>query len=219
MDEIRIILDNGQMIVAAFGITASSWIAAVALGIVLGCLIAILQLFAGKWIAAVLRIYIEILRTIPFLILLFLLYYGGPSFGLRLNAFGAGVVSLGVYGSAYFAEIFRAGFLAIPKGQMEAADCLGITRLTAVRRIQIPQMLAMILPALVNMVIILSKETAVLSIITVPELTAVLTQIGSENFIYLAPLAVLCAAYLILVGLTQKLGALAEARAGRFLRR
>lgn len=217
MDELTILLDNWPDIISGFGITIASWAGAVLIGMIVGCLLAIMQLSAGRTVAAILRAYIEILRTIPFLILLFLLYYGGPSLGIRLQAFSAGVVSLGIYGSAYFAEIFRSGFLSVPRGQVEAADCLGITRIATVWRIQIPQMLVVIVPALINMIIILSKETAVLSIITVPELTAVLTQIGSQNLVYLGPLVTLCVCYLILVGITQKLGSWVEIKVGKYL--
>ncbi|CAM5778206.1 amino acid ABC transporter permease [Castellaniella caeni] len=219
MQEINVIIDNWPTIASGLSITVLSWLGAVVLGIVLGCAIAVLQLFAGRFIANILRVYIEFLRSVPDLILLFLLYYGGPSFGLTLDALSSGIVALGIYGSAYFAEIFRAGFMAVPKGQIEAADCLGITRLATVWRIQIPQMLVMILPPLTNMIIFLSKETAILSIITVPELTAVLTGLSSEKFIFMAPLALLCIAYLALGAVAQKLGASVEHRVGRFLRR
>jgi polar amino acid transport system permease protein len=219
MQEISVIVDNWSIIASGLGITVLSWLGAVVLGIVLGCAIAILQLFAGRFFTRVLRIYIEFLRSVPDLILLFLLYYGGPSFGLKLDALSSGIVALGIYGSAYFAEIFRAGFMAVPKGQIEAADCLGITRLATVRRIQIPQMLVMILPPLTNMIIFLSKETAILSIITVPELTAVLTGLSSEKFVFMGPLALLCIAYLALGAVTQKLGSSVETHVGRFLQR
>lgn len=209
----------GPQLLSAFGYTLFSWVVAVLLGMALGALIAVIQLYAGPWIRALLRAYIEILRTTPFLVQLFLLYYGGPSFGLSLDALSVGVLALGVYGSAYFAEIFRSGFLSVPLGQVEAADCLGLSRFDTVRRIRLPQMLVIITPALVNMIIILSKETSVLSIITVPELTAILTQIGSEQFIYVQTTLILCFCYLLLVGVTQKLGSWAEVRVGRFLQR
>ncbi len=209
---------SGQ-ILDGFGVTIISWIGAVALGMAVGFVIAVLQLFTGRWVRAVLRVYIEILRTTPFLVQLFILYYGGPNFGVSLSAMDAGIVSLALYGSAYFAEIFRSGFLSVPAGQVEAADCLGLSRISTIWRVQLPQMLVIITPALINMIIILSKETSVLSIITVPELTAVLTQIGSEQFIYVETTLVLCVCYLILVAITQKLGGWAELKASRYLQR
>ncbi|MGB6008165.1 MAG: amino acid ABC transporter permease [Castellaniella sp.] len=217
--DFSLISQYGSQILDGFGITIISWIGAVALGMAVGFVIAVLQLFTGRWIRAVLRVYIEVLRTTPFLVQLFILYYGGPNFGVSLSAMDAGVVSLALYGSAYFAEIFRSGFLSVPQGQLEAADCLGLSRLNTIWRVQLPQMLVIITPALINMIIILSKETSVLSIITVPELTAVLTQIGSEQFIYVETTLVLCVCYLILVAITQKLGGWAELKASRYLQR
>lgn len=209
----------GVQVLNGFGVTVISWVGAVFLGIAAGLLIAIMQVYGWWWVRAILRIYIEILRTTPFLVQLFILYYGGPSVGISLDAIDCGIVSLSLYGSAYFAEIFRSGFLSVPRGQLEAAGCLGLTRLQIVWRVELPQMLVIITPALVNMIIILSKETSVLSIITVPELTAILTQIGSEQFIYVETTLILCICYLILVGITQKAGNWTEAKVSRFLQR
>lgn len=217
MSGAAILWQYAPQILAGFGTTLITWVGAVALGVAIGFLIAVLQLHAGRLLRGVLRIYIEVLRTTPFLVQLFVLYYGGPSIGISLDALDAGIVSLAVYGSAYFAEIFRSGFQSVPRGHIEAAQCLGMSRATIVWRIQLPQMLVIITPALINLIIILSKETSVLSIITIPELTAVLTQIGSEQFIYVQTMLVLSACYLLLVAITQKLGNWVELRANRFL--
>ncbi|CAM2139931.1 polar amino acid transport system permease protein [Pararobbsia alpina] len=197
-------------------LTLGTWAAGVSIGLLLGFVIAVIQLFAGKGVRGVLRAYIELFRGTPFLIQLFLLYYGGPNFGLTLEPMTAGVLGLGLYGSAYFAEVFRAGFQSVPKGHLEAAECLGLSRWQAVTRIQLPQMLVIIVPALTNLIIVLSKETAVLSIVTVPELTFVLTGIGTESFAFVETLLVLCVCYLALVELTSRTGTWAERRLARF---
>jgi len=206
-------------ILQGFLTTIGTWLAAVALGLVLGFIIAVVQRYSGRWVRAVLRVYIEVLRTTPFLVQLFILYYGGPSVGIELSAMTAGVVALAVYGSAYFAEAFRSGFNAVSRGHIEAAQCLGFSRFDIVWRIQLPQMLVIITPTLINLIIILSKETSILSIVTVPELTAVLTQIGSEQFMYVETTLILCACYLLLVAVTGRAGRWAEIRASRYLAR
>lgn len=213
------IADYWPEILNGFLTTIGTWLAAVALGLVLGFLIAVVQQYSGRWIRAMLRIYIEALRTTPFLIQLFILYYGGPSFGIELSAVTAGVVALAVYGSAYFAEAFRSGFNSVSRGHIEAAQCLGFSRFDIVWRVQLPQMLVIITPTLINLIIILSKETSILSIVTVPELTAVLTQIGSEQFLYVETMLILCACYLLLVAVTGRFGRWAELRASRYLAR
>ncbi|MGZ7456741.1 amino acid ABC transporter permease [Pseudomonas sp. Ma2-10] len=214
-----IITDHLGEIAQGFMITLGTWSAGVALGLILGMLIAVAQLFGNSLVRAPLRAFIEMIRSTPFLVQLFLVYYGGPSFGLNLDPIPAGILGLGIYGSVYFAEIFRSGFQSVARGQLEAADCLGITRLQCITRIQIPQMLVIILPALVNLITILCKETAVLSIITIPELTMVLTGIGSETFAFVETLLVLCIGYLLLVEACSRLGMLLEVRVGRFMQK
>jgi polar amino acid transport system permease protein len=214
-----IFTDHLSDIGSGFLVTLGTWSSGVVLGLALGMLIAIAQVFGNGFVRAPLRVFIELIRSTPFLVQLFLVYYGGPSFGISLDPIPAGILGLGVYGSVYFAEIFRTGFQSVARGQLEAADCLGITRLQCIWRIQVPQMLVMILPALVNMVTVLCKETAVLSIITIPELTMVVTGIGSETFAFVETLLMLCIGYLILVELCSRLGMLLETRVGRFLSR
>lgn len=214
-----IITDHLGDIGSGFLVTLGTWSSGVVLGIALGMLIAVAQVFGNRLVRAPLRVFIELIRSTPFLVQLFLLYYGGPSFGLSLDPIPAGILGLGVYGSVYFAEIFRSGFESVARGQLEAADCLGITRLQCIWRIQVPQMLVIILPALVNMITVLCKETAVLSIITIPELTMVLTGIGSETFAFVETLLMLCIGYLILVEACSRLGMLLETRVGRFMKK
>ncbi|NBB10018.1 amino acid ABC transporter permease [Pseudomonas sp. SLFW] len=213
----KIITDHLDDIGSGFLVTLGTWSSGVVLGIVLGMLIAVAQIFGNNLVRAPLRVFIELIRSTPFLVQLFLVYYGGPSFGLSLDPIPAGILGLGVYGSVYFAEIFRSGFDSVARGQLEAADCLGITRLQCIWRIQVPQMLVIILPALINMITVLCKETAVLSIITIPELTMVLTGIGSETFAFVETLLMLCIGYLILVELCSRLGMFLESRVGRFM--
>ena len=215
----RIITDHLDEIGSGFMITLGTWTAGVALGLGLGLLIAVAQLFGNRLVRAPLRVFIELIRSTPFLVQLFLIYYAGPAFGLSLDPIPAGVLGLGIYGSVYFAEIFRTGFQSVPRGQLEAADTLGISRWQCILRIQVPQMLVIILPALVNLVTILCKETAVLSIITIPELTMVLTGIGSETFAFVETLLVLCIGYLLLVEACSRLGMFLEHKVGRFMNR
>jgi len=214
-----IITDHLGDIGSGFLVTLGTWSSGVVLGMALGMLIAVVQVFGNRLVRAPLRVFIELIRSTPFLVQLFLLYYGGPSFGLSLDPIPAGILGLGVYGSVYFAEIFRTGFESVARGQLEAADCLGITRLQCIWRIQVPQMLVIILPALINMITVLCKETAVLSIITIPELTMVLTGIGSETFAFVETLLMLCIGYLILVELCSRLGMFLERRVGHFMNR
>jgi polar amino acid transport system permease protein len=214
---LSVIGSNLPQIGAGFVTTLGMWLVSVALGAALGLGVALIQQVGGTVVRAIIRAYVELFRGTPFLVQLFLLYYGGPAFGLTLTPIVAGVVSLTLYGGAYFAEVFRGGFASVPKGHLEAAACLGLSRWQAIWRIQLPQMLALILPALSNLTIVLSKETAVLSVVTVPELTFVLTGIGSATFAYVQTLLMLSVCYLALVELATYAGNRAERRVSRFL--
>jgi polar amino acid transport system permease protein len=217
--DIQIIIDRMPEILSAFGITLWMTAAACMIAMVVGLLVS-LGLTAKTFVICYpTRLYVEIFRTTPFLIQLFILYYGGPSVGLSLEPIEAGIIGLALYGSAYYAEIFRAGFLAVPKGHIEAAQIMGFSFLQIIWRVQIPQMMVLIVPGLVNMSIILSKETAVFSIITIPELTFVLTGIGSETYAYAETLLVLSIAYLILSEVASRFGSLAEKRLSIYLER
>ncbi|EGB14636.1 polar amino acid ABC transporter, inner membrane subunit [Pseudodesulfovibrio mercurii] len=152
-----------------------------------------------KFLRAACRLYVNIFRGTPLLVQLFLLFYGGPLFGLRLSAIATGILGLAAYGGAYFAEIYRAGFQSIPPGQIEAARDLGLSRWQIVRHIQLPQMLTLILPPLTNQAIIIVKESAILSIITVPELTTAAVKVSTTTFSIVEPYLLLAAAYWLIV--------------------
>lgn len=216
--DLSVIADHAGEIVSGFLVTLWTWAAGVVLGALLGFALALLMRGGGIVRGAV-RGFVELFRGTPFLVQLFILYYGGPSFGLVLEPLGAGLLGLILYGAAYFAEIFRAGFAAVPKGQVEAAALVGLSRALILRRIVLPQMLVVVLPALVNLVIILTKETAVLSIVTIPELTFVVRGIGNATFAYFETTLVLALIYWGLVEATAAFGLWAERRVGRFVAR
>lgn len=196
------------------GLVTTAWICALAtvLGIAVGLILASLEAAGIKPLRWAVRTYIEIMRGLPILILLFVLYYGGPGIGVRLDAETVGVFGLGFYGAAYFAEIFRSGFQSIPKGQIEAARVAGLTSTQIVRHIKLPQMLVLITPPMVNQVIILIKESAVLSIITVAELTKNTTQFVNETYAVIQPYLAAALLYWLLVEAVAQLGKFVERR-------
>ncbi len=121
-----------------------------------------------RWSA---QFYIWFIRGTPTLIQIFIVYFGLPSFGLRLSPFTAGVLALGAASGAYVAEVIRSGLNAIPKGQYDAADALGLGRIDKLRFVILPQVVRIIVPALTNEAINTLKNTSLLSTITVVELT------------------------------------------------
>jgi polar amino acid transport system permease protein len=204
-------------LISGFGVTIFCWSAGGALGILLGFAIALARRLPFLPLQWALRIFIEVFRGTPFLMQLFLLYSGGPYIGLRLNATEAGVLGLGLYSSAYFAEIFRAGFASVPRGQIEAATSVGMAPFDTLIRVALPAALIAAVPSIVNMLIVLSKETVVLSIITVPELMYQMQTMAAETFTAFDAIFAMAVFYWLLVEVVSRIGARVEARVTAFL--
>ncbi|MFF7710290.1 ABC transporter permease subunit [Pseudomonas sp. NPDC007930] len=198
-------------------VTLFSWVIAALGGVALGLAIALVQRGAGATLRRLIQGYIEALRCTPLIVLLFIVYDGGPALGLLLDPLPAGLLVLIIHGSAYFAEIFRGGFAAVPAGQLEAANSLGMAPLAVVRRVLMPGALAAALPGLVNMVINVCKETALLSVITVGDLTFAVQNMAVETFAAFQSILALALGYWLLIELFSRLGQRAERRINRHL--
>jgi polar amino acid transport system permease protein len=177
-----VLLRYAPALISGFGVTIFCWLMGSTLGLAIGFAVALGADSPSRALKAVLRVYVEILRGTPFLMQLFLLYAGGPSIGLKLSATTAGVVGLGLYSSAYYSEIFRGGFAAVPRGLIEAAMSVGMTPADILIRVRLPIALVAASPPIVNTLIVMSKETVVLSIITVPELMYQMQTMAAETF-------------------------------------
>jgi polar amino acid transport system permease protein len=200
-----------------FAVTVFCWGTGCALGLVLGFAVALGYRLPSRILRGVLRVYVEVVRGTPFLMQLFLLYAGGPSIGLRLNATEAGVFGLALYSSAYFSEIVRGSFVAVPRGQVEAAVSVGMTPFVILTRIQLPIAVVVALPPIVNTLIVMSKETVVLSIITVPELMYQVQTMAAETFTAFDAIFAMAVFYWLLVEVVSRLGRRVESRTTAFL--
>ena len=138
--------------------------------------------------AWVISAFVELIRSTPLLIQIFFIYFVGPSFGIVLDAFTAGVLAIGVHYAAYCSEVYRAGFDNIPRGQWEASTALNLSTWATFRDIIIPQIIPPIVPALGNYLVALFKETPLLSAIAVLELMQTAKIMGSETFRYTEPM-------------------------------
>lgn len=207
----------GPALLRGFGYTILTWALGTVLGMALGLTVALMRHYGPRWLGWIIQIYIEVIRGTPFLVQLFVLYYGGPLIGLRLDALPAGLLGMTIYGSPYFAEIFRAGFRAVPHGQIEAARTIGMTEAVIVRRILLPLSMVSALPALINFSIILTKETVILSIITVPELMYEVSRMSAETFRFVEANLVLALFFWGLVEAISRLGRRFEARVTKHL--
>lgn len=167
----------------AMTITVSVLGMALAMG--LGVALAISRVYGNRLIAFMAGTYVEIFRGTPLLIQLFLIYYGLPNLGIQLDAFVAAVVGLGLNYAAYEAENYRAGLLAIPKGQIEAALSLGLSRSQMLQHVIFPQAFRIVIPPVTNDFIALFKDSSVVSVITMVELTKAYGMLASETYNYM----------------------------------
>ena len=133
----------------------------VLLGTVLGIILATGRSYASQPIAYLILIYEKVLRGIPLLVLLFLIYFGLPQIGINIDAFTAAIIGLGLRSSAYQAQIYRGAINSIPEGQIHAAFSLGMNKLKAIRHVIVPQMLRLSIPGWSNEFTILLKDTSI----------------------------------------------------------
>jgi polar amino acid transport system permease protein len=151
-------------------------------GLFLASFVALARLSRKAVVRAPAAWFVEIIRNTPFLVQVFLLYYALPPSGIRLGAMSAGILALTMYAAAYFSESIRGAILSVPRGQMESARALGMPYLRALRRIIAPQMMGYLLPSLTNQMIGVIKDSAILSVITVPEVAMAAQQVLGETF-------------------------------------
>lgn len=177
-------------------LSVTAMVLAVGLGIGLG-LTRVFGPAPVRWLAMA---YIEIVRGTPLLIQLYFIFYGLPNLGIQLSPFVAAVLGLGLNYAAYEAENYRAGLAAVPRGQMEAALALGMTRRQALRHVVIPQAFRVVIPPITNDFISLLKDSSLVSVITMVELTKIYSQLATTYFDYLG-LGVLVAGLYLLLGL------------------
>lgn len=150
-------------------------------GFVLGTLCAV-GLRSKTWVARLCSAYVEAIRNTPLLVQIFLVYFGLASLGLRLSAFVVAALSLTINVAAYTAEIMRAGLDSIPAGQIEAGECLGLSRVQLYWHVLLLPAMERVYPALASQFVLLMLASSVCSQISAEELTAVANHVQSETF-------------------------------------
>ncbi|MBT2523085.1 amino acid ABC transporter permease [Arthrobacter sp. ISL-28] len=181
------------------------------LGLPVGLLLAVFASSRNALVRGICVGVVEISRGAPALVVLQLFYFGLPSTGITLSSFTAGFAALALTTAAFTSEILRAGLQAVPAGEIEACQTLGVSRLDTLRFVVIPQGLRIALPALMGFAILIFQATSLCFTIAVPELLSQAYSIGSSTFKYFSVLALaglLYAAVTIpatwLVGVTEK---------------
>jgi polar amino acid transport system substrate-binding protein len=200
------------VLLKAAGITVALALISMPLAVLIGVFVALVrswgtptlggggmsESFASRLAKLPFTIYVEVIRGTPLAFQLFVVYFILPEIGLKISAFWSGVLALAVNYSAYEAEIFRLGLQAIPRGQMEAALSLGMSRFLAVRKVILPQAVRLVIPATANDFIALFKDTAVCSVIAVEELSKRYSMEAKDTGLFLEMAAMASVLYLLM---------------------
>jgi len=154
----------------------------IVLGFVLGTLCAVLRVYGGGVVRRVIGVYVELIRNTPLLVQIFIVYFGLASLGLKLSAELSAIIALVINVGAYTTEIMRAGIESIGKTQLEAADCLGLTRAQTILHIVLLPAMERVYPALSSQFVLLMLASSVTSQISAEELTAIANAIQSDTY-------------------------------------
>ena len=190
-----------------FGVTAGAILGSIILGLFTG----LGQIARGRVLNLIAGVYVELIRGIPLLVQLIFIYFALGKF-FHLNGLPAAIIALSICYGAYMGEIFRAGIQAVPKGQMEAALALGMTRGQAMRLIILPQTMKIIIPAIGNEFIAMLKDSSLVSVIALRDILRRGREHVSRTFLSLETYAVVALVYLVITLVLSKLVATMEDR-------
>ena len=187
--------DRFMLLVKGLGTTLEITLFALILGIAIGIVISIMRIVNVKWLNAIAKLYLDVIRGTPAVVQLVIIYYAILG-GVTLPKVMVASVAFAINSGAYVSELIRGGILAVDKGQMEAARSLGLSWIQSMVRVILPQAAKNILPALMNEAIMLLKETAIAGYIALDDLTRSGNIIRSRTFDPYTPFIMVAIVYL-----------------------
>ena len=173
-------------------------LSATVFGFLVGVFCALAKTGSQKWLAHLASAYVELIRNTPLLVQVFIVYFGLSSMGLQLGAFAAATIALVINVAAYTSEIVRAGIDSIPKGQLEAAECMALSRWQTLCHVVLPPAIERVYPALTSQYVLLMLASSICSQISAEELTAVANRIQSDTFRSVETYLIVAVAYLLM---------------------
>lgn len=183
MSIIDLFISSFPRLMSGLWVTLSTTFISLAIAAVLGLCFGLMLISRHSIIRGIAKVYVSIIRGTPIIVQAFFIYFGVPNAtGIRLDAITAGVITLALNAGAYSAELVRGGIQSVPKGQMEAARSLGMSKTLAMIKVILPQALRLMLPSIVNQCIITLKDSSILSVIGLAELTQTGRLIIANNF-------------------------------------
>jgi glutamine transport system permease protein len=192
--------NNIRFLLSGLQYTVQLSATAIVISIVVGLMVALPGLSANRWLRSISRVYVEVVRAVPILVLILWVYYGLPQItGITIGVFWAGVIALALSDSAFQAEIFRAGIQSIARGQYEAAYSISLNYRDTMRYVILPQAIRRILPAIGNQVVYMLKMSSLVSVIGMQELTRKANELVVTEYRPLEIYTFLVLEYLVLI--------------------
>jgi len=202
----ELVVQNWSRLLAGLAMTVELTIISLIIAGMLGLLFGLLSVSKKKSLRAIALVYVDIVRGTPLLVQAFFIYFGIPAaLGIRLDANTAGIITLSLNAGGYLAEIFRGGIESINKGQMEAARSLGLPYSLAMTKVILPQAVRTMTPALINQCIITLKDTSILSIIGIQELTQTGRLIIANNYQAFEMWTIVAVMYFVIIMILTKI--------------
>ncbi|QRG68028.1 amino acid ABC transporter permease [Brevibacillus choshinensis] len=183
MIDMSILFDHWDMFLQGFGNTLKASLLALIGSFLLGTLMAVFRIAPVRPLNWLGTAYVEFIRNIPLILVVFIFFVGLPAIGIRLESFVAGTLGLTVYTAAFIAETIRAGIQAVPKGQTEAARSSGLTYVQTMRYVILPQAIKIVIPPMGNQFINLVKNSSVLGVIAGLDLMYFGDLISADTFV------------------------------------
>ncbi len=206
------VIDNFHLLVLGLGVTLQLSALIIAIGTLIGLFGGLGLLYGPAPVRVLLRVYVDLIRGTPLLVVIFLIFYGSPALDIDISGFQAAVVAFGLFAGGHVSEVIRGAVASVPKGQMDAAKALGLTYWRRLAWVILPQALPAILPPWVNTAVEMVKGTSLVVLVSVNDLmfatVKVAERTGNPMPLYLAAAAIYIAINLVI----SRLGAWLERR-------
>ena len=213
----QVVVDNFGLLMRGLAVTLQLSALIILFGTIIGLFGGIGLLYGPGWVRAILRIYVDIIRGTPLLVVIFLIFYGLPALNVEIDGFQAAVVAFSLFAGAHISEIIRGGVSSVPRGQTDAAKALGLTFWPSMAWVVLPQALPVLLPPWVNTAVEMVKGSSLVVLVSVSDLMFQTVKIAERTGSPM-PLYLTAAAIYVLVNLTiSRFGVWLERRASRGL--
>lgn len=200
MQILELLKDSFPSLVSGLWVTIEIAVISLILAVILGIILGIFSISTSKILNSISAVYIYIIRGTPLMIQALFLFFGvGQALNIRFDPMVAAIITLTVNATAYMAEIFRGGIQAVDNGQMEAARSLGLSYSKAMTKVILPQAVKVMIPSILNQFIVTLKDTSILSVISIRELTLSGQIIIARNFRPLEMYAIVATMYFIII--------------------